>query len=52
LGQAGTRDEKVGVSRALASCACKDAVPALQGLSRDEDPAVAKEALRSLRILR
>jgi HEAT repeat protein len=52
LGRAGTPDEKIGVAQALASCACKDAVPALQQLSRDDDAAVAKEALRTLRILR
>jgi HEAT repeat protein len=52
LGRATTSDEKVGIAQALASCACKDAIPALQQLSKDDDAAVAKEALRSLRILR
>lgn len=52
LGRAGTADEKTGVAQALAACACQDAKPALQQLARDEDPAVAKEALRALRILR
>ena len=52
LGQAGTSAEKIGVAQALASCACQDAKPALQRLSKDDDAAVGKEALRSLRILR
>lgn len=52
LGQAETSDEKTGVAQALASCACKDAIPALQQLAKDDDAAVAKEALRALRILR
>jgi hypothetical protein len=52
LGRAGTSDEKTGVAQALASCGCKDAIPVLEQLSRDDDAAVAKEALRSLRILR
>ena len=52
LGQAGTSAEKIGVAQALASCACQDAKPALRQLAKDDDAAVAKEALRSLRILR
>lgn len=52
LGRASTTDEKTGIAQAMAACACTDAVPALQQLSKDDDAAVAKEALRALRILR
>ncbi len=49
---ASTSDEKIGLVQALAGCGSTDAVSILEQLSRDPDPAVAKESLRSLRILR
>lgn len=52
LEHATTKDEKVGVLQALAMCACKDVLPVVEPLSRDDDAEVAKEALRTLRILR
>ena len=52
LGSATTADEKIGLTQALAGSASADAIPALEQLSSDTDPAVAREALRALRILR
>lgn len=52
LGAASTPDEKMGLAQALASSGGADAIPALDRLSKDSDPAVAREALRALRILR
>ncbi|MBI5280746.1 MAG: HEAT repeat domain-containing protein [Candidatus Solibacter usitatus] len=52
LGQATTRDEKTGLAQALAGCGSRDALAGLEGLSKDEDAAVAREALRALRILK
>jgi len=46
-----TKDEKSGIATALGSSASKDALPALERLSKDDDPAVSREALRALRIL-
>jgi len=51
-GEGATRDEKTGIARALANSGGQDSIPILEKLSRDEDPEVAREALRALRILR
>ncbi|MBI4891071.1 MAG: HEAT repeat domain-containing protein [Acidobacteria bacterium] len=50
--RAATPDEKIGLIRALAGCGSADAVPVMEQMSKDPDAAVAKEALRTLRILR
>jgi HEAT repeat protein len=47
-----TSEEKTGLCQVLAGCGSADAIAPLEQLSRDSDPAVAREALRSLRILR
>ncbi|MBN9661742.1 MAG: HEAT repeat domain-containing protein [Acidobacteria bacterium] len=47
-----TPDEKTGIAQALSSTRSADVVPTLEALTKDEDPAVAREALRSLRILK
>ncbi|WP_321476581.1 HEAT repeat domain-containing protein [uncultured Paludibaculum sp.] len=47
-----TQDEKTGIAQALSRCKSADAIPALEKLTKDEDPAVSREALRGLRILR
>lgn len=47
-----TEDEKTGIAQALASCKSPDAQAPLEQLTKDENPAVAREALRALRILR
>lgn len=52
LGSASTAEEKIGLAQALAGSAGADAAQAMEQLSKDPDPAVAKEALRALRILR
>jgi HEAT repeat protein len=52
LDRVSTRDEKTGIAQALAGCGSRDAVPPLERLAKDEDPAVAREALRALRIVR
>jgi HEAT repeat protein len=52
LEQALTRDEKTGIAQALAGSGAADAVPPLERLSRDEDPAISREALRALRIVK
>ncbi len=49
---ANTADEKTGLAQALAGCRSADALPALETLAKDDDPAVAREALRALRILK
>jgi len=51
-GDGATRDEKTGIARALANSGGQDSIPVLEKLSRDEDPEVAREALRALRIVR
>jgi HEAT repeat protein len=52
LGSASTPDEKIGLAQALAGSGAADAIAPLEQLSQDSDPAVAREALRALRILR
>lgn len=47
-----TKDEKQQVALVLASSGDRDSIPVLEGLSRDPDPDVAAEGIRSLRILR
>ncbi len=47
-----TQDEKTGIAQALSTSKTAEAIPALDALTKDEDPAVAREALRSLRILK
>lgn len=52
LGPGATRDEKTGIAQALASSGGEDSIAPLEKLAKDEDAAVAREALRALRILR
>jgi HEAT repeat protein len=52
LGPGATRDEKTGIAQALANSGGEDSIAPLEKLAKDEDPAVAREALRALRILR
>jgi HEAT repeat protein len=49
---ASTSEEKMGLAQALSECHSADAVPLLERLAKDEDPAVEREALRALRILK
>ena len=51
LGMA-TKDEKIQLSIVLARSGDKDSIPSLEMLSKDPDPDVAAEGIRSLRILR
>lgn len=52
LKSASTADEKTGLAQALAGSRTQAAIGPLEALSKDEDPAVAREALRALRILK
>lgn len=52
LGASATRDEKIGIAQALAASGGEDAIGPLEKLAKDDDAAVAREALRALRILR
>ena len=47
-----TKDEKIQMSIILARAGDKDSVPSLETLSKDSDPDVAAEGIRSLRTLR
>jgi HEAT repeat protein len=47
----GTKDEKIGLARALARSGGAESVAPLQKLSGDSDAAVAQEGLRALRAL-
>ena len=47
-----TKDEKQQMAIVLAASGGPDSIPVLEGLSRDPDPDVATEGIRSLRILR
>jgi HEAT repeat protein len=47
-----TKDEKIQLSIVLATSGDKDSIPSLETLSKDPDPDVAAEGIRSLRILR
>jgi HEAT repeat protein len=47
-----TKDEKQEIAIVLARSGDRDSVPVLEGLSRDPDPDVAAEGIRSLRTLR
>ena len=47
-----TKDEKQQMAIVLAASGGQDSVPVLESLSRDPDPDVAAEGIRSLRILR
>ncbi|MGA3017967.1 MAG: HEAT repeat domain-containing protein [Bryobacteraceae bacterium] len=47
----GTRDEKIGLARALAASGDRSSLDVLQRLSKDTDPQVAQEGLRALRSL-
>jgi len=49
---AATKDEKIQLSIVLAQAGDKDSIPSLETLSKDPDPDVAAEGIRSLRILR
>ena len=51
LGMA-TKDEKIQLSIVLARSGDRDSIPAVETLSRDPDPDVAAEGIRSLRALR
>ncbi len=51
LGMA-TKDEKIQLSIVLARSGDNGSIPSLEALSRDPDPDVAAEGIRSLRILR
>ena len=52
LGPGATRDEKTGIAQALANSGGEDSIAPLEKLAKDEDAAVAREALRALRIIR
>jgi HEAT repeat protein len=47
-----TKDEKQQIAIVLARSGDRDSVPVLEGLSRDPDPDVAAEGIRSLKTLR
>ncbi|HEV2201160.1 MAG TPA: HEAT repeat domain-containing protein [Bryobacteraceae bacterium] len=47
-----TKDEKQEIAMVLARSGDRDSIPVLEGLSRDPDPDVAAEGIRSLRSLR
>lgn len=47
-----TKDEKQQIAIVLARSGDRDSIPVLEGLSRDPDPDVAAEGIRSLRTLR
>jgi len=47
----GTKDEKIGISGVLARSGDQSSVAALEKVSRDPDPEVAKEALKAVRTL-
>ena len=49
---AATKDEKIQLSIVLARSGDKDSISSLETLSKDPDPDVAAEGIRSLRILR
>jgi HEAT repeat protein len=49
---AATKDEKIQLSIVLARSGDKDSIPSIETLSKDPDPDVAAEGIRSLRILR
>jgi HEAT repeat protein len=49
--ETGTKDEKIGLARALAVSGDKETVAHLEKASRDPDPEVAKEGLRAMRNL-
>lgn len=48
----GTKDEKIYLARTLSASGDRDSIPYLEKASRDTDPEVAREGLRSLRSLR
>ena len=47
-----TKDEKIQLSIVLARSGDRDSIPSIEALSKDPDPDVATEGIRSLRILR
>jgi len=47
-----TKDEKQQLAIVFASSGDRDSIPVLEGLSRDPDPDVAAEGIRSLRVLK
>ena len=47
-----TKDEKIQLSIVLARSGDRDSIPYLETLSKDPDPDVAQEGIRSLRTLR
>lgn len=47
-----TQDEKLGLAEVLGASRARDAEAPLERLSRDEDPAVARDALKALRLVR
>jgi HEAT repeat protein len=50
--RAGTKEEKIGLSRVLAATGDRSVAPQLEALSKDPDPDIASEGLRALRIVR
>ena len=52
LNQSPTKDEKTGLAQVLAASGDRDSIPYLETLTKDADPDVSKEALRSLQSLR
>jgi len=47
-----TQSEKLALAELLGDTRARDAEPSLERLSRDEDPAVARDALKALRQVR
>lgn len=52
LQQSATKDEKTGLAEVLAASGDRDSIPALEALSKDTNPDIAKEALRALQSVR
>jgi ABC-type histidine transport system ATPase subunit len=48
----GTKDEKMGLARALARSGDQETIAKLEKLSNDPDPEVAQEGLRAMRTLK
>ena len=51
LSSLGDKDELMGLAGVLAVSGTKDSIAPLEQLSRNPDPAVAKEALRAIRMI-
>ncbi len=52
LNQSPSKDERTGLAQVLAASGDRESIPYLETLSKDPDPDVSKEALRSLQNLR